>query len=81
MRCRRPKDPGFAALPGNCICIADHLALGDGIISDLAGPIENSKIKKVLYDDKTALSFLCASEKRTLEARNIFDLMLASEIC
>jgi len=27
------------ALPGNCICIADHLALGDGIISDLAGLI------------------------------------------
>ena len=69
------------ALPGDCICIADRLALGDGIISDLAGLIENAKIKKVLYDAKTALSFLWASEKRTLAACNLFDLMLASEIC
>lgn len=69
------------ALPGDCICIADRLALGDGIISDLAGLIENAKIKKVLYDAKTALSFLCASEKRKLKASNLFDLMLASEIC
>ena len=52
------------ALPGNCICIADRLALGDGIISDLAGLIENAK---------TALSLLCTSEKRTLAASNLFD--------
>ena len=69
------------ALPGDCVCVADCLALGDGIISDLAGLIENSKIKKVLYDAKTALSFLWASEKRPLAACNLFDLMLASEIC
>ena len=36
------------ALPGKCVYVADCLALGDGIISDLAGLIENSKIKKVL---------------------------------
>jgi len=69
------------ALPGKCVYVADCLALSDGIISDLAGLIENSKIKKVLYDAKTALSFLCASEKRKLKASNLFDLMLASEIC
>jgi DNA polymerase-1 len=70
------------ALGSDCIYIADCLALGEGIISDLAGLIENAKVKKVLYDGKTALSFLYASKKPCrLRAANLFDLMLASEIC
>jgi DNA polymerase-1 len=69
------------ALANNCVYVADRLALGESIISDLAGLIENAKVKKVLYDAKTALSFLSASKEPRLAAANLFDLMLASEIC
>jgi hypothetical protein len=31
------------ALPNNCVYVADRLALGECIISDLAGLIENAK--------------------------------------
>jgi DNA polymerase-1 len=69
------------ALANNCVYVADRLALGGSIISDLAGLIENTKIRKVLYDAKTALSFLYDSKEPRLAAANLFDLMLASEIC
>ena len=69
------------ALPNDGVYVADRLSLGEGIISDLAGLMENAKIKKVLYDAKTGLSFLCASMKRGPAVHNLFDLMLASEIC
>ncbi len=68
-------------LPNDCVYVADRLTLGEGIISDLAGLIENPKIRKVLYDAKTALSFLYASKKTRLSACHLFDLMLASEVC
>ena len=69
------------ALPNNTIYIADCLELGKTILSDLAGLLENRRIKKVLYNALPALDFIRASENRKLDACNLFDLMLASEIC
>ena len=69
------------ALPNNTIYIADCLELGKTILSDLAGLLENRRIKKVLYNALSALAFIRASENRKLDACNLFDLMLASEIC
>ena len=69
------------ALPNNTIYIADCLELGKAILSDLAGLLENRRIKKVLYNALPALDFIRASENRKLDACNLFDLMLASEIC
>jgi DNA polymerase I-like protein with 3'-5' exonuclease and polymerase domains len=69
------------AIPNNTVYIADCLELGKSIISDLAGILEDRKIKKVLYDAKPAVAFIRASENRKLNACNIFDLMLASQIC
>jgi len=69
------------ALPNNTVYIADCLELGMDILGDLAGLLENSRIRKVLFDAKTALAFIRASENRKLDACNLFDLMLASEIC
>ena len=56
-------------------------SLGKNILSDLAGLLEDRRIKKVLYDAKPVLAFIRASENRKLNACNIFDLMLASQIC
>ena len=69
------------ALPNNTVCIADCHELGNDILSDLAGLLENGRIKKVLYDAKPGLAFIRASENRKLNACNLFDLMLASQIC
>ena len=69
------------ALPNHTVYIADCLELGKTILSDLAGLLENIRIRKVLFDAKTALAFIRTSENRKLDARNLFDLMLASEIC
>ncbi|MDD4650800.1 MAG: DNA polymerase [Methanothrix sp.] len=69
------------ALPDNCVYVANLLALGNRITGDLIELIENAGIKKVIYDAKTGLSFLYASKKQKLAARNLFDILLASEIC
>jgi DNA polymerase I len=69
------------ALPNNTVYIADCLELGRSIVGDLAGLLEDRRLKKVLYDAKPALAFIRASENRKLDACNIFDLMLASQIC
>jgi len=71
----------FLALPDGCVYAADCLALGSGIVCSLAELIENAEVKKVFYDAKTALSFLRAAGWREQRARNLFDLMLASQIC
>lgn len=68
-------------LPNNTVYIADCLELGKTILSDLAGLLENRCIKKVLYDALPSLAFIRASENRKLDACNLFDLMLASQIC
>ncbi|MFZ2470997.1 MAG: DNA polymerase [Methanothrix sp.] len=69
------------ALPNNTTYIADCLELGKTILSDLAGLLENKRIKKVLYNALPSLAFIRASENRKLDACNLFDLMLASQIC
>jgi len=68
-------------LPNNTVYIADCLELGKTILSDLAGLLENRRIRKVLFDAKTALAFIRISVNRKLNACNLFDLMLASQIC
>jgi hypothetical protein len=50
-------------------------------LSELAGLIEDRRIKKVLHDAKPLLAFLRTAVNRKLYACNIFDLMLASQIC
>jgi hypothetical protein len=69
------------ALPHNSVYIADCRETGLNILSDLAGLLENRRIKKVLYDALPALAFIRVSENRKLDARNLFDLKLASQIC
>ncbi|MCX6674443.1 MAG: DNA polymerase [Methanothrix sp.] len=69
------------ALPNKSVYIADCQELGMDILGDLAGLLENRRIRKVLFDAKTALAFIRASVNRKLNACNIFDLMLASQIC
>ena len=72
------------ALPNGSVYVADCLELhelGERIISDLARLLEEKRIKKVLYDALPILAFIRATENRRLFACNIFDLMLASQIC
>ncbi len=71
----------YLTLPNNTVYIADAISLGKGIISDLAGLLEKRRIKKVLYDAKSVLAFIRTTADRRLNACNIFDLMLASQIC
>ncbi|OPY47287.1 MAG: DNA polymerase I [Methanosaeta sp. PtaU1.Bin016] len=61
--------------------VANCFELGHDILRDLAWLLENKKIRKVLYDAKFCISFVRASESRKLYAENIFDLLLASQIC
>ena len=68
-------------LPNNTVYIADCQELGMNILGDLAGLLENRRIRKILFDAKTALAFIRASVNRKLNACNLFDLMLASQIC
>ena len=69
------------ALPNNSIYIVDCQEPGRNILSDLAGLLENRRIKKVLYDALHVIAFIRTSLKRKMNACNIFDLMLASQIC
>ncbi|HQE97838.1 MAG TPA: hypothetical protein PKY20_06510, partial [Methanothrix sp.] len=65
----------------HAIFIADTTELGKEIVSDLGQLLEQKEIKKIIYDARPALAFLRASVDRKLEVCNIFDLMLASQIC
>jgi DNA polymerase I len=67
------------ALPDKSVYICQES--GKNILSDLAGLLENRRIKKVLYDAMPCLAFIRASLNRKLNACNIFDLLLASQIC
>ena len=69
------------ALPNNTVYIADCLETEFEILSDLACLLENSRIRKVLFDAKAAISFIRIAVNRKLLGRNLFDLMLASQIC
>ena len=68
-------------LPNNTVYIADCQELGMNILGDLAVLLENKQIRKVLFDAKNAIAFIRSSVNRKLDARNLFDLMLASQIC
>ncbi len=71
----------YLTLPNNTVYSADAISLGKGIISNLAGLLGERRIKKVLYDAKSVLAFIRTTEDQKLNACNIFDLMLASQIC
>lgn len=69
------------ALPDKSVYIADCLDPVSEILSSLACLLENSRIKKVLFDAKAAISFIRVAVNRKLFGRNLFDLMLATQIC
>lgn len=69
------------ALPDNRIYIADIFTLGDNLLFDLAALMEDGQVNKVIHNAKGKLSFIRASQRRRLKFRNIFDTMLASQIC
>jgi DNA polymerase I len=69
------------ALPNKAVYIADCLDPEFEILGDLACLLENSRIRKVFFDAKAAISFIRIAVNRKLLGRNLFDLMLASQIC
>lgn len=70
----------YISLPNNTY-VADATELGKEIVCDLGRLLEQGEIKKIIHDAKPVLAFIRASVDRKLNACNIFDLMLASQIC
>ncbi|MFA7375670.1 MAG: hypothetical protein WCZ26_09730, partial [Methanothrix soehngenii] len=75
-----PNDPPSSSTV-YAVDIADRPELKESIIGDLAGLLENGRIKKTLHDSKFVLSFIRARAGRKLNFCSIFDVMLASQIC
>lgn len=78
----------FLALPNTSRNISIYIAdivdrpeLKESIVGDLAGLLEERRITKVLHDAKSVLAFIRKTENRKLNTCNIFDIMLASQIC
>ncbi|MGA9098842.1 MAG: DNA polymerase, partial [Methanotrichaceae archaeon] len=69
------------ALPDNRIYVADIFDLGDKALYNLAALIEDGQVKKVVHNGEAKLSFIRASQRRRLNVQNIFDTMLASQVC
>ena len=71
------------ALPDNRIYIADLIDLGERelILGDLVKLLEDKEVKKVIYNANFELSFIRASQSRRLNPKNIFDILLASQLC
>lgn len=69
------------ALPNGQVYIADFLDLGEKALDDLAALMEDDLIKKVIHNANFELSFIRASRKRRLKFKNIFDILLASQLC
>lgn len=69
------------ALSNRRVYVADISDLGQIALHDLALLLEDSHVKKVIHNAKIALSFIRTSQGRRLKSRNIFDTMLASQIC
>jgi len=69
------------ALPDGRICMADVFELGKRILDDLAALMEDGQVKKVIHNAKSDLSVIRASHGRRLKFKNVFDLMLASQVC
>ena len=72
------------SLPSGRVYVADLWELaraGASPLQDLAGIIENPAIKVVGHNLKFDLSFIQASQGRRLHMSNLFDTMLASQVC
>ena len=69
------------ALPNNRVYAADIFGLGDKALYDLAALMEEGQVKKVVHNAKAKLSFIRASQGRRLKFQNIFDTLLASQVC
>ena len=69
------------ALPNGRVYLADIFNSGKEIVDDLAVLFVDSQVMKVIYDAKIALSFIRASQGHRLKFKNIFDVMLASQLC
>ena len=72
------------SLPSGRVYVADLWELGrEGAtpLQDLASVCERSHIKKVGHNLKFDLSFIQASQGRRLKMSNLFDTMLASQVC
>jgi DNA polymerase-1 len=73
------------ALPDKSVYISDcreHGTDGAGeMILLLAALLEQRRIRKVIYGSGPALSLIRGSAGRKINACNVFDLMLASQIC
>ncbi|MDD5734871.1 MAG: hypothetical protein PHQ39_05295, partial [Methanothrix soehngenii] len=72
------------SLPSGRVYVADLWELGrEGAapLQDLASVCERSDIKKVGHNLKFDLSFIQASQGRRLKMSNLFDTMLASQVC
>jgi len=68
-------------LPDNRVYIADLLDFGEQILGDLARLMEDNEVKKVIHNANFELSFIRASQRRRLKSKNIFDILLASQLC
>ena len=74
------------SIPSGRVYVADlwQLAKHNGTnspLEDLASLCERSDIKKVGHNLKFDLAFIQASQSRRLQFTNIFDTMLASQVC
>ncbi|NMC18520.1 MAG: hypothetical protein GYA38_09030 [Chloroflexi bacterium] len=72
------------SLPSGRVYVADLWELGrEGTtpLQDLGQLSERSDIKKVGHNLKFDLSFIQASQNRRLKMSNLFDTMLASQVC
>jgi len=69
------------AIPNGRVYVADIFDLEKDALGDLAALLEDCQVKKVVYDAKVALSFIRASQGHRLKFKNIFDIMLASQLC
>jgi DNA polymerase-1 len=71
------------ALPDNRVYIADLPGLGERerILGGLAKLLEDNEVRKVIYNANFELSFIRASQMRRLKPKNIFDILLASQLC
>jgi len=72
------------SLPSGRVYVADLWGLdreGASPLQDLGQLSERSDIKKVIHNAKFDLSFIQASQGRRLKMSNIFDTMLASQVC
>ena len=90
-----PPGLGFAqlSLPSGRVYVADLWQLAkhsealpkhsgtNSPLQDLANLCERSDIKKVGHNLKFDLAFIQASQSRRLQFTNIFDTMLASQVC